>query len=131
MGALQRHEAQKYCVDTKRTFFGCSLDGDSPFEVVSRPIQRRELNFAGETGQLSPYNEGIYENTFIRIKMNGKLSGVGQGKIRSSDHYKIYINSVLETLENSGLGVDIGPINTEISCVVDDMYLLTDNQVIF
>ena len=136
MGALQRHEAQKYCVDTKRTFFGCSLDGDSAFEVVNRPIQRRELYFAGETGQLSPYNEGIYENTLTRIKMNGKLSkhleeslGMGQGKIRSSDHYKIYINSVLETLENSGLGVDIGPINTGMSCVADDLYLLTDNQV--
>ena len=41
MGALQRHEAQKYCMDTKKTFFGCSLDGDSAFEVVCRNIQER------------------------------------------------------------------------------------------
>ena len=41
MGALQRHEAQKYCIDSKKTFFGCSLDGDSAFEVVCRKIQRR------------------------------------------------------------------------------------------
>ena len=68
--------------------------------------------------------------------MNGKLSlplneylGVGQGKIRSSDHYKIYINSVLETLERANLGVNIGPINTGISCVADDLYLLSDDQV--
>ena len=25
MGALQRHEVEKYCVDMKKTFFGCSL----------------------------------------------------------------------------------------------------------
>ena len=135
MGALQRHEAQKFCIDTKKTFFGCSLDGDSAFEVVSRIIQQRELYFAGESGQLSKYNSGSYKNTQTRIKMNSKISqpleenlGVGQGKIRSSDHYKIYINPVLETLESADLGVNIGPINTGVSCVADDLYLLSDDQ---
>ena len=68
--------------------------------------------------------------------MNKKISmpleetlGVGQAKIRSSDHYKVYINSVLETLENSQIGVNIGPINTGVCCVADDLYLLTDCQV--
>ena len=136
MGTLQRHEAQKYCIDTKTTFFGCSLDGDSAFEVVCRTIQQRELYFAGETGGLSQYNESYYQNTETRIKMKGKISkplveslGVGQGKIRSSDHYKIYINPGLDTLDSANLGVNIGPINTGVSCVADDLYLLTDNQV--
>ena len=136
MGALQRHEAQKHCIDKKTTFFGCSLDGDSAFEVVCRTIQQRELYFAGECGKLSQYNESYYQNTETKIKMKGKLSqplvetlGVGQGKIRSSDHYKIYINPVLETLEGANLGVNIGPINTGVSCVADDLYLLSDDQV--
>ena len=43
MAALQRHEAEKYCIDQKKTFFGCSLDGESAFEVVNRSIQTREL----------------------------------------------------------------------------------------
>ena len=47
MGALQRHECEKYCLDMKKTFFGCSLDGDSAFEVVNREIQTRELYMAG------------------------------------------------------------------------------------
>ena len=136
MGALQRHEAQKHCIDAKKTFFGCSLDGDSAFEVVSRIIQKRELYFSGETGQLSKYNQSCYDNTETRIKMKGKISesltenlGVGQGKIRSSDHYKIYINPVLETLESADLGINIGPINTGVSCVADDVYLLSDDQI--
>ena len=85
MGALQRHEVQKHCIDTKKTFFGCSLDGDSAFEVVCRKIQLRELYFSGESGQLSQYNSHNYTNTQTRIKMNGQLSaplmetlGVGQ-----------------------------------------------------
>ena len=67
--------------------------------------------------------------------MNRKVSkplkknlGVGQGMIRSSDHYKIYINPVLETLDRANLGVNIGPINAGISCVADDLYLLSDDQ---
>ena len=135
MGALQRHEAQKYCIDKKQTFFGCSLDGDSAFEVVCRAIQKRELYFAGETGQLSSYNHSTYNNTQTRIKMSRKISqplnenlGVGQGKIRSSDHYKIYINPALETLESAQLGINIGPINTGLSCVADDLYLMTNDQ---
>ena len=51
VGALQRHEAEKHCIDSKKTFFGCSLDGDSAFEVVNRAIQTRELYCAGERGQ--------------------------------------------------------------------------------
>ena len=135
LGALQRHEAQKYCIDKKQTFFGCSLDGDSAFEVVCRAIQKRELYFAGETGQLANYNTGSYNNTHTRIKMKKKISrplseslGVGQGKIRSSDHYKIYVNPALETLESAQLGINIGPINTGLSCVADDLYLLSDDQ---
>ena len=50
LGAIQRHEIEKYCIDMKRTFIGCSLDGDSAFEVVNRIIQTRELYFAGEKG---------------------------------------------------------------------------------
>ena len=42
MGALQRHEVEKYCVDMKKTFYGCSLDGDSAFKVVNRQIQTRD-----------------------------------------------------------------------------------------
>ena len=136
MGGLQRHEAQKYCIDTKQTFFGCSLDGDSAFEVVCRAIQKRELYFSGEIGQLAIYNHCSYNNTQTRIKMSRKISqplteslGVGQGKIRSSDHYKIYINPALETLERAQLGINIGPINTGLSCVADDLYLLTNDQI--
>ena len=77
------------------------------------------MYFFGETGELAAYNHSAYSNTQTRIKMSRKISqplseslGVGQGKIKSSDHYKIYINPALETLESAQLGIDIGPINT-------------------
>ena len=76
MGAVQRHEVEKFCIDMKKTFFGCSLDGDSAFEVVNRNIQTRELYCAGETGQFWQASHFSYQDSLIRIKMNGHWTGV-------------------------------------------------------
>ena len=135
MGALQRHEVEKFCVDNKKTFFGCSLDGDSAFEVVNRDILTRELYCAGETGQYWQASKHSYENTKTQIKMKGQLSrpirefkGVKQGHIKSSDHYKIYINPLLDMLDSAKLGVWVGPINVGHSACADDVYPMTDSQ---
>ena len=135
MGALQRHETEKFCIDMKQTFFGCSLDGESAFEVVDRSIQTRELYCTGVTGQYWKASEYSYKNSLSKIKMNGQLSsefeerlGVKQGHINSSDHYKIYINPALETLDDSCLGVWIGPVNVSGTGVADDLYLTTNSQ---
>ena len=135
MGALQRHETEKFCVDMKRTFFGCSLDGESAFEVVDRTIQTRELYCSGVKGQYWSASHHSYQNSRSKIKMKGKLSsefeeklGVKQGHINSSDHYKVYINSALETLDVSNLGVWIGPVNVSATGVADDLYLTSDTK---
>ena len=119
----------------KKTFFGCSLDGDSAFEVVDRTIQTRELYCAGETGQYWQASHSSYQNSYTKIKKDGKLSrsiqevlGVKQGRNKSSDHYKVYIAPLLDTLDNANLGVWIGPINVSVSGVADDVYLMSDKQ---
>ena len=68
--------------------------------------------------------------------MKGQLSrpfdeklGVKQGHICSSDNYKVYINPLLDTLEESQLGIWIGPVNVSSTDCTDDVYLITDNQV--
>ena len=135
LGALQRHETETFCIDMKTTFFGCSLDGQAAFEIVNRTILLRELYCAGETGQYWSANNFSYQNTNTRIKMNGKLSkeifeekGVKQGQIKSSDHYKIYINPLLDMLDSANLGVWIGPVNVGHSACADDVFIMTDTQ---
>ena len=136
MGALQRHEAEQFCLDMKKTFFGCSLDGDSAFEVVNREIMTRELYVAGDKGDYWKANHYSYKNSLSRIKMNGNLSrpigetlGVKQGNIKSSDHYTVYNTPVLDTLEEATLGVWIGPVNTGVTGVADDDFLMSDDPV--
>ena len=67
--------------------------------------------------------------------MNGKLSGcleetlgVKQGRNKSSDHYKLYIAPLLDTLDGATLGVWIGNVNVGVSGVADDVYLMSDRQ---
>ena len=135
LGALQRHEVEKFCFDSKKTFFGCSLDGDSAFEVVDRDMQIHELYFAGQEGDHWQASHYSYKSSLTKIKYEGNLSreieenlGVKQGRNLSSDHYKVYIAPLLKSLDAAQLGVQIGPINTSVSGVADDIYLMTDRQ---
>ena len=115
MGALQRYECQQYSIDQKKTLFGMTVDAESAFDIVSRPILLQELYNAGEQGQMWQYTKANYENTTCKVKMNGKLSrsfeevlGVGQGKCRAADHFKIFINLCLDSLDKSELGIWMG-----------------------
>ena len=133
--ALQRHEIEKFCIDEKKTFFGCTLDGNSAFEVVNRTILTRELYCAGERGQYWLSSQYSYQNTKTKIKMEGKLSrkisatlGVKQGNMKSSDNYKIYANPLLDALDSANLGVQLGPVNCGFSSCADDQHLMTDSQ---
>ena len=48
--------------------------------------------------------------------------------VRSGDHWKIYAGQALDTLDEAGLGVQIGPVNSGSSCCADDIYLTSDSQ---
>ena len=135
LAALQRHETEMFCLDNKKTFFSCSLDGVSAFDIVNRQIQLRELYFAGDTGKHWQANYFEYNNSKTKIKMNNKLSseleetlGCKQGSIKSGDHWKIYISTLLETMDSANLGVSIGPINVGVSCCADDVLAMSDDQ---
>ena len=56
----------------KRTFFGCSLDGEAAFEVVDRTILLRELYCSGEKGEYWMANKFGYGNTKSQKKNEGK-----------------------------------------------------------
>ena len=67
-----------------------------------------------------------------QIKMNGQLSrsirefkGIKQGHIKLSDHYKTYINPLLDTVDSASL---VGPVNVGHSACADDEYLISDCQ---
>ena len=134
LAAIQRGECQRWAVDQKLTCFGVSLDGEAAFPSVEREIQVRELYTIGERGDLLHYSKNTYKNTECHLKMKDKLSrkvveykGNRQGHVRSSGHFKVYINPCLLSLNSSNLGFNLGPLCTTAVCVADDAYLLSDS----
>ena len=68
------------------------------------------------------------------MKMENRLSrkfvenkGNRQGHVRASGHFKVYVNSILLSLNNSKLGFCLGPVCNTAVCVADDAYLLADS----
>ena len=104
--------------------------------MANQPLRlQRDLYVAGESGQYWLASRRAYQNSKTRIKMKGQLSqpfeetlGVKQGRVRSSDNYNLYINPLLDTLEESQLGIWIGPVNVSSSDCADDVYLISDDQ---
>ena len=134
MASVQRGECQRWALDNKRTCFGISLDGESAFPSVDREIQVRELHTVGERGSLLKYSRNTYVNTDCYLKQQdghlsrkiSEYSGNRQGHVRSSGHYKAYINPLLLALKESKLGFEKGPIYVTAVSVADDTYLFSD-----
>lgn len=82
------------------------------------------------------YSNNMYNNTTAKMKLNGKLSrpfdealGTRQGHCKAADHYKVYVNPLLDTLDKTDLGFNIGPITITVDGVADDIYLLSERPV--
>ena len=123
MASVQRGECQRWALDKKQTCFGISLDGESAFPSVEREIQIRELYSVGERGNLLEYSKNTYVNTDCYLRKISEYKGNRQGHVRSSGHYKVYINPLLTALNKSKLGFHIGPICVTAVAVADDTYL--------
>ena len=66
------------------------------------------------------------------MKLKDKLSrevveykGNRQGLVRSSGHFKVYINPALLSLNNSRLGFNLGSLCITAVCIADDTYLVS------
>ena len=53
--------------------------------------------------------------------------GVKQGNIKSSEHYKLYNKPLLDSVDESNLGIQIGSSNYSLSCCADDFLGMSDD----
>ena len=103
-----------YVVRKKPTFL-LFLDAKSAFDAVYIPYLIRNLFFTGMEGQSVLYMDNRLKNrkTFCEFDkiLVGPIHderGLEQGGVSSSDHYKLYNNELLNLVQESQLGVDMG-----------------------
>ncbi|CAC5364480.1 unnamed protein product [Mytilus coruscus] len=101
-------------------------DAKSAFDVVSHDGLLREMNKAGLCGDNWLLFKDWYKGLNSNIKWQGQTSrtflesqGVRQGGVWSPTAYKIFINSLLTTLETYRIGSHIGSIYVGVPSVAD------------
>ena len=119
----------------KIPLFLTTLDAQKAFDRVNHEILFNKLFHMGVHGHLWILLRNLYRNISLQVKWDNELSecfsleqGTMQGAKLSTTLYKIYHNSLLDVIEHSNLGANIGQIRVPAPTCADDTALLATNQ---
>lgn len=123
-------------INDKKKIYACYIDFSKAFDYVNRPMAMYRLQEYGVTGRLYNAYKAIYDSALCALKINGNLTeyittvmGTKQGDNSSPTIFGIFINELLQKLEESGLGVKLGEDDTiSVLAYADDIVLLAENE---
>jgi hypothetical protein len=120
--------------DRKAPFYLALLDAKSAFDVVDIDILMRKLFLLGIQPSTWKIIDELHQNTKTCVKWKQQTSeifsihqGVKQGGLLSAELYKLYIEDLLKTYENSKLGCQIGTLTINAIACADDIALVCDD----
>lgn len=129
--ALPVEEIYRESKDNNQEYELVLLDAKSAFDVVIHSHLMRRLYHAGIDDKQWNIIKCMHTNASSAIKWDGQVSsnfdvgqGVRQGGILSTDLYKLYVNPLLNRLEQSRLGCKIGNVLCNATACADDVALL-------
>ena len=133
--ALILYECILTALDSRIPIHIAFLDAKAAFDVVGHTSLYRKLFLAGIGGKLWLLIHQLSQAAQTTVKWNGMTTnpfnvnqGVRQGGVLSTDLYKLYINTVLDQIEDSGLGMHIGTISCAAPTCADDVALLASTE---
>lgn len=113
--------------------FLLALDAESAFDRCLRQVLCCEMYKAGVPGTAILFMDNrlasrqtVYEWEGVMMGPAGDITGFEQGGVNSSDYYKLYNNSQLDTAHGAGLGSDIGSGVVAAVGQADDVILLSN-----
>ena len=135
LAAILLSETIQYSVSTlKEPVLVLYLDAQSAFDFVLHELLVRNLFICGTTGHSLLYLNNRLENrkTFIEwdAKLMGPISdekGLEQGGVSSSDFYKVYGKTLLETAHKSELGASLGNLRISSIGQADDTAIIAND----
>ena len=130
--ALPVEEAYRILTDEKQNGHLVLLDAKAAFDKVIHSHLFRRMYHAGIQDKTWTIIKSLHHNAESCIKWAGSTSdcfkvgmGVRQEGILSTDLYKLYINPLLDRLQDVGIGLKIGNINVNNKGCADDIALLS------
>ena len=121
--------------DEKKDIYVATIDVSKAFDCVWQDSVLRKffLNTSGNSAW--SLLALLMRNTQIRVCLGALHSrpvtlnqGVGQGRIPSTDEYKLHLDSLLHILESTHIGSHIGPFFCGAPTCADDVMLIGDSS---
>ena len=133
MASLIITEAIAEAKATRSPLYLISIDARKAFDVVDHFILRKKLFHSGLDSQMWTLADNMYVKPMEKIRWDNMESrsyelqrGVKQGSIISPLLYKLYINGLLEGLQHTNLGLNIGTTYIGAPTCADDVVLITN-----
>ena len=115
--------------------FIITLDVQKAFDKVNHELLFNKLYHDGIQGDLWILLRNMYKNLNVKVKWNNGISenvevkqGIRQAAKLSTVLYKRYNNNILNALDRSNMGAEIGNIRVVAPTCADDIALLVSTQ---
>ena len=136
MAALVCTEVLANNKDRSQDTFVATVDVQKAFDSVWHDLVFRKMFFFATDGNTTwPFFAQLMCNISVCVRIGAERSrtvtlhqGVGQGRIPSTEQYKLHLNDLLCTLETSAFGSHIGPFYCGSPTCADDVMLLWDTS---
>jgi hypothetical protein len=122
-------------IDSKQNTFISFIDMRKAFDNVNHECLWYKPRKCGIGGHMFKAIQSLYDNVSYAVKVNGHLTswfniskGVKQGCAISPTLFKIYINDLIEEINNSNCGVPVGEKNLGILLFADDIAVIARNE---
>ena len=118
-----------------RVVYGAAMDCSKAFDMVRWKELFVALRKKGVGTIFLRLFLFIYKNQYCDVRWNGSYShrfpvsnGVRQGAVSSPLFFSIYVDKLIKSLRESGIGCEIGGVYLGISVYADDIFLLSSSR---
>ena len=118
----------------KQTFVAF-IDFRKAYDSIDRSLLWLKLEDLGIGGNILNVIKSMYNDVEYCVRLNGintewfkVMNGLKQGCMLSPLLFNLFINNLVETINNLGLGVDIGQEKVSILLYADDLVLIAETE---